>query len=365
MKSTSIYLDKLDYSTKEENIFQSSDFKITFFKYDSGIDAIKLYAKNFSFVILPFMGHQIWSYEYQGEIISQKSIFDSPLNTKKFGDTYGAFLIHCGLININGPSESEDYPIHGELPFANFKNNRIEIGEDENGEYIGITGIYEYKNSQDYYWEYIPMLKIRKNSDVLEMEIKINNKRYDELNYVFMCHMNWLGVDKSRLVYSAKKDYENFRIQDLPLIATSERERNLLNFVESIKEDPFKLDIVDFENQIFAPELCVNIKYEKDSKGFAHSMQILPDGKAYYVSFDATKLPFGLRWYCKSNEENGLGFCLPTTGSNESTKHQYEKGYFNTIPSYSSDSFKFKFGVLQENEAKNIEEKIKKIIKEE
>lgn len=141
------------------------------------------------------------------------------------------------------------------------------------------------------------------------------------------------------------------------------RIRKLSDYIKSIGNDYRKLDYLDFENQVFYPELCVNIKYSADESNMAHSMQVLKDGSACYVAFDRRRLPYGLRWYCKSSEENGLGFCLPTTGSNESTGKNREKGLFNTIKAYEEDNLYFKFGYISKSEADCIAYKINKILK--
>ena len=150
----------------------------------------------------------------------------------------------------------------------------------------------------------------------------------------------------------------------MPEEAGSEREKRLIEFVDSIKEDVFSLDKVDLSKQVFAPELCINVKYKSDSQGLAHAMQLMPEGDACYVAFDNRKLAYGLRWYCISGDENGLGFCLPTTGTNDSSKYQYENGLFNTIAPLSSDKLFFKFGYLEEKEASEMKAKIEEIIKE-
>lgn len=100
-------------------LLEDGELKATAFRYESGVCGLKIENEHCSMVVLPYMGQQIWFAEFEGRNLTQKSIFDQPLATTKFGDNYGGLLLHCGLTNINCPGDGEDYPIHGELPFAN------------------------------------------------------------------------------------------------------------------------------------------------------------------------------------------------------------------------------------------------------
>lgn len=363
MKSNShtrINIVKSMFNEKPLILIKNESFEITTFVYESGVAGLKIDNGHCNMVVLPYMGHQIWFAEFEGKKLNQKSIFDYPKDTTKFGDNYGAFLIHCGLTNINGPDEGESYPMHGELPFAKYHDNYIEIGNDSKGNYISCGGVFDYRNSQDYYYEYIPELKIYENESIANMNVQINNKRKSDLNYLYMCHMNWLAVDGSILEYSAVKN--NVKIQDLPKVGSSKRENELLEFVEKIESNPFALDKIDLNNQNFNPELCINIKYEKDDNNWSHATQVFPDGNSAYVGFNSSNLPYGLRWYCQTGDENGLGFALPTTGTNRSSKYQYENGNFNTIKGNESDFIQFKFGYLNKEETQEMSKHIKKII---
>ncbi|GIS11657.1 MAG: hypothetical protein CM15mP115_08080 [Alphaproteobacteria bacterium] len=47
--------------------------------------------------MLPFKGQQIWRAGFDGRDLTMRSMFDEPVDTQVYLETYGAFMIHCGL----------------------------------------------------------------------------------------------------------------------------------------------------------------------------------------------------------------------------------------------------------------------------
>ena len=350
------------FETRPTILISDGGLKATAFRFDTGVCGLRIENQRCNMVVLPYMGQQIWQAEFEGKSLTQKSIFDQPQNTAKFGDNYGGFLIHCGLTNINCAAEGEDYPLHGELPFADYPETYAGIGRDEKGTYLAVGGTYIYRNSQEYHWAYSPQLRLFDDSSILEMHIDIHNRRHAPLDYMFMCHMNWLAVDGSRFVYSAQKDKEHVRPDPPKLDGDSKRAVRMREFGDQVKNDPVLLEILDLKNQCFDPEMCINIRYESDSRQWAHAMQVMPEGNACYVGFRTKELPFALRWFCCTDDEKGVGIALPTTGTNHSTAYQKENGYYNTLDFDEHDSLRFDFGYLNKTQAMKMEGHIQDIL---
>ena len=256
----------------------------------------------------------------------------------------------------------EDYPLHGELPFANYQDTYTGIGRDQKGKFLVVGGTYDYRNSQEYHYSYSPQLRLYENSSVAEMHIDIYNHRQSSLDYMFMCHINWLAVEKSRIVYSAIKDRKHI-VADPPVLeGTSVRAKRMQEYAKKIIEDPTIADVLDSETQCNDPEMCINIKYESDEDGWAHAMQVMPEGDSCYVRFKTEKLPYALRWICRTGDEDGIGIALPTTGTNRSTKYQKEHHLFNTIGPKEHEELRFDFGYLNMHQTKEVKEHIDDIL---
>lgn len=364
MELTRVNFKPSFFGDRPVELLRDGALSATAFRYETGVCGLKIKNQHCSMVVLPYMGQQIWFAEFEGKNLTQKSIFDQPQATTKFGDNYGGLLLHCGLNNINCAEEGEDYPLHGELPFADYPETYTGIGHDEKGKYLAVGGTYVYRNSQEFHWAYSPELRLYDDASVLEMHIDIHNRRQSPLDYMFMCHMNWLAVDGSRLVYSAKKDKEHI-IPDPPVMdGDSPRAVRMREFSKKLLEDPTILDVLDSKTQCCDPEMCINVKYECDKNNWAHAMQVMPDGDACYVGFRTTELPYALRWFCRTGDEDGVGIALPTTGTNRSTAYQKAHGYFNTLEPGAHESIRFNFGYLKKEQADAMAAHIENILKE-
>ncbi|MEG2653692.1 MAG: DUF4432 domain-containing protein, partial [Ruthenibacterium sp.] len=195
-----------------------------------------------------------------------------------------------------------------------------------------------------------------------EMHIDIENRRACALEYMFMCHMNWLAVDGSRLVYSARKDREHIVVCPTELGDNSARANAVRAYSNRLMADPTIGDVLDSKTQCYDPEVCTTIRYEADENGWAHSMQIMPDGDACYVGFRTAELPYALRWVCRTGDEDGIGIALPTTGNNMSTAYQREHGLYNTLAPHAHDSLRFNFGYLDKEHTVQTERHIAEIL---
>lgn len=362
MQNVKVMLKKELFDYVPFSVIDDLNFTVVAFKYKSGVEGLRISNGLCSMVVTPYMGHQIWELEINGRNMTQKSIFDQPLMTDKFGDNYGAFLIHCGLTNLNGAGEGENYPLHGELPFAKYDDNIIEIGEDEKGRYLSVSGTYTYRNSQEYYYEYKPKIKLYKDNTLVNVRNEINNKRSSELKYLFMCHMNWLGVDGSKILDSVQKDENKIDVPLNDYHSESNIKSGLWDFANKVKDNPETIDTIDFKNQIFNPEFCVNVQHTPDDTNWAHALCILPENDSYYVGFNCHNIKNSVKWFCKNEDENGLGFCLPTTGNNQSSKHQYENQLYNSVKGLSSDYIEFSFGYKDVDETEYMGNHIKNIL---
>lgn len=346
MELTKINFTSAFFTDRPLELLQDGEFTATAFKYETGVCGLKIKNKHCSMVVLPYMGQQIWFAEFDGRSLTQKSIFDQPQATTKFGDNYGGFLLHCGLTNINCAGEGEDYPLHGELPFANYQKTYIGIGRDEKGKYLAVGGTFTYRNSQEYHYTYSPELRLYEGASVVEMYIDIQNHRHQALEYMFMCHINWLAIDGSHLIYSAVKDTEHIKVDPTELGGDSPRAVKIREYGKLLQKNPMLADVLDSETQCYDPEMCINIKYKADKNGWAHAMQVMPEGDACYVGFRTKELPYALRWFCRTGDEDGIGIALPTTGTNRSTAYQKQHQLYNVLAPGEHDRLRFDFGHL-------------------
>ena len=362
VKEVKINYNESFFCDREIVLAHSGEFSATAFKFSTGVCGLRIKNSKCSMVLLPYHGHQIWFAEFNGKNLTQKTIFNEPLTTKNFGDNYGALLLHCGLSAMGNPGPEDSHPLHGELPAALFTDNYIKFGTDENGDYMAAGGKFNYKNAQEYNYNYMPELRLYKDSTVARMFVDIENLRGNPMQYMCMYHINWLAVEGSRIVGSVPNDNEHIFVDPVDEGDGTERAMKLYNFGKKFIKNPELGNVLNSNTQVFDPEYCVDMRYVGDKNNWAHAMQIMPDDDACYVGWRRDEMPNGLRWYCRTSDEDGLGFALPTTGNHMGYTYNKKHGMFNVIPAHGKASLRFDFGYLNNEEAVIKENYIKEIL---
>ena len=105
--------------------------------------ALRLQNELGELVLLPFQGQQIWSAAFGGRNLTMKSMFDQPRPTRNYLETYGGFLLHCGVTAMGVPAGGDTHPLHGELPNAPYQKAWLVAGEDERA-LPGLGGEYQH-----------------------------------------------------------------------------------------------------------------------------------------------------------------------------------------------------------------------------
>ena len=121
---------------------RNGEFTVSAFRYASGIEALRVSNARGEIIVLPFKGQQIWRARFDGRDLTMKSMFDEPVDTQVYLETYGAFMIHCGLTGLGAPGPEDSHPLHGEIPNAPFQKAWLEI--DEASQRITIGGSYRH-----------------------------------------------------------------------------------------------------------------------------------------------------------------------------------------------------------------------------
>lgn len=351
------------FADRPLELVSDGELRATAFRYETGIAGLRVENARSSMVVLPYFGMQVWFVTFDGRQLSQKSMFEMPQDTTKFGDNYGGFLYHCGLNNINGPADGEDpYPMHDVLPFARYRDAYVGVGTDERGRYLAVGGTFVYRNSQELHWAYRPELRLYEGEARVRMSATVENRRTHPLDYLWMCHMNWLAVEGSRFVYSCHEDNDHVQVVPTELGGDSPRAVAIREYGQRLLADPTLADVLDSATQVYDPELCINYRYTPDADGWAHAMQVMPAGDACYVTWNMDKAPYALRWFCRTGDEDGVGIALPSTGTCHSSAYQRSHGHFNTLAPGASDRLEWSFGYLKRDEAAAMSQKIEDVL---
>ena len=356
-----INLYKEFFAENEKTLITAGELKVTLFRYSTGIEAVKLSNKKGYVTLLPFVGQQIWDMEFLGHNLVMKSIYDEPEICKDFyGESYGCFLMHCGLTAMGNPASEDTHTPHGELPIAKYKEAYILSGEDEKGKYISLSGIYSHKRAFEINYEFSPECRLYEDASTVEMTVNFTNKKDLPLEYFYLCHVNYRPIDGAKLYYTAK--HENITAHhEVPDNYPKELKDKTNAYLDKLDKDTSIMDIIDSNIQSYAPEIVFTCKYDADEEGNAHTMQLLPDGFACYVCHKPGELPFGVRWIARTEDEDALGMVLPATAQHMGYIYCKENGQEKYIMKGETVTYHIKTGILSPEESNKIKDKITKI----
>jgi hypothetical protein len=357
---TTINLAPQFFTDRERVLVDSAPLSASIFRFDSGVCGLRLENELGQLVLLPFQGQQIWSAEFGGRNLTMKSMFDEPRPTHVYLETYGAFLIHCGATAMGVPSKDDTHPLHGELPNAPYHRAYVVVGQDKKGAYIGLGGRLQYTVAFNHNYAAEPLVKLYAESTLFDVTMTITNLKRSEMELMYLAHVNFRPVDGGRLVYSAPCTPEHVRVRR----SIPSHIRPLPGYVEFIEElarHPERHNRLA-PDLLFDPEVVFSIDYLADEAGWAHSMQVHPDGSADYIRHRPDQADKGIRWISRTPDQQALGIVLPATAEPEGYVAEKAKGNLKVLPPAGTFRCAMEMGYLTPDEAESVEAKIAQLI---
>lgn len=343
--SAKLMLYRGSFIEKERIIMESGSFTASTFCYDSGIEAVRIKNKKGEFVWLPFKGQQIWCASFCGNELTMKSMFDEPTISDVYVETYGGFMLHCGMTATGHPSSPEDkHPLHGELPNIIYDSAYIEVGEDDGGKYVIAGGSLDYRRAFTIHYLATPKIKLYEDGTMFDITMTIENKRTNPMEYSYMSHVNFRSIEGAKLEYDAECVTIHKNVPDnLP----EHKAKALREYMDKLSEDSSLQNIVDSKTQVYEPEIVATYSFKPDENGWVHCKQISPDGSAFYITYRAHELPIGVRWVARTEYEDAMGMVLPTTAEHYGYTRSKASGQIKNLAGGESVTFYVKAGYLE------------------
>ncbi|MEX2541892.1 MAG: DUF4432 family protein [Trueperaceae bacterium] len=350
------------FGESERTLLRAGELSASGFRFESGVAGLRLRNELGEVVMLPFQGQQIWSASFHGRELTMRSMFDQPRATRAYLETYGGFLLHCGATAMGVPGPEDDHPLHGELPNAPYASAYLVLAEDERGRYLGLGG--RYRHTVAFACDYLakPMVRLYSGGTVLGVAIEIENLKSSPMELMYLAHINFRPVDRGRLAYTAKVAPESVRVRRT--VPSHVRPGpGYREFLEELAREPDRHHRLD-PGLAFDPEVAFSIDYLADKEGWAHSLQVHPDGAADYVAHRPDELEKGIRWICRTPDQDALGLVLPATAEPEGYAAERAKGNIKTLPGAASFRCRMLLGALTPDEARSVEARIEAIVAE-
>jgi hypothetical protein len=176
---------------------------------------------------------------------------------------------------------------------------------------------------------------------------------------MFLEHVNFCPVDGGRLVQTVMCNKESMRLRaNIPsFMEVADGYREFIKYLQGHPEKHLVLD----DGQVYDPEVVFYLNYLADEEGWSHTMQIHPDGSADLVRHRPSQLDHGVRWICRTADQQALGM-EPCTAEVEGFTAEKKKGNVKTLRGSETFQCELEIGVLTPEEAKREEALIEKTI---
>jgi hypothetical protein len=348
------------FGEAERTLVEHEGLKASTFRYPSGVCGLRLVNQVGEMTMLPFQGQQIWHLEFFGRTLTMKSMFSEPYPTQTYLHTYGGFLVHCGAVAMGVPGPEDHHPLHGELPNAPYQTVQLLVGRDERGSYLGVTGTYQYTVAFSHNYIAQPLVKFYGNSSRIHMSMHVKNLKRSEMELMYLAHVNFRPVDNGQLVYSAPCDPAHVRVRS-SIPSHVRPPVGYREFLAELEAHPEKHNLLR-PDLAFDPEAVFFIDYKTDEAGWAHSLQLHPDGSADFISHRPAQLAHGVRWISRTADQDCLGIVLPATAEPEGYSAEKAKGNIKTLPPGGEFYCEMEAGALSQPEAEEMAVKIKRIL---
>ncbi|MBC8253063.1 MAG: DUF4432 family protein [Ardenticatenia bacterium] len=362
MDTTTISLRRDFFTDKERTLVDFDGLKAVLFSYDSGVHGVRLTNEHGYIVVLPFKGQQIWNAFFHGRYLNMKTMYQEPKNTDHFLNTYGCFVMHCGPLRMGCPGPEDDHTLHGELPYADYDEAAIVVGNDEQGKYIGVTGTYDYNRAFADKYQARPVVRLHQGSALIDVSMTIENRSNYPMELMYMCHVNFRPVNQGRIVQSVAwtKDSMELRTAIPEHVKVSEE---FVDFLRQLEKNPRLTEVIRPGDE-YNPEIAFFIHRPMvDEDGWSHYMQVHPDQSADYIRYKPEELDHNTRWISRTDDQAGLGLALPATCEPEGYTAEKKKGTIKESPARSSVAFSVVAGYLEKGPAKEMEVFIGELLK--
>jgi hypothetical protein len=130
-----------------------------------------------------------------------------------------------------------------------------------------------------------------------------------------------------------------------------------LRFLNELKANPAVAEVLK-PGMAFDPEQVFFIDYLADEAGWAHSLQVHPDGTSDYIAHKPAELEKGVRWISRTPDQDCLGIVLPSTAEPEGYTAEKAKGNIKVLGAGATYKCVMEAGVLTEGETAVMQKKI-------
>jgi hypothetical protein len=345
MRTASIELRRSYFGPVEQELLTAGELSVSLFRYDSGVEAVRIRNRRGHLIVLPFMGQMIWDAVFDGVGLTMKNMFSQPLPAGGVIETYGCFAYHSGLLRNGCPSPEDSHALHGEMPCAPMDRARLLLEEDEYGPRVALVSEREYVMGFGSHYLAAPRVALRPGETLFDLEMHVKNLSMAPMDLMYICHANFALVRGGETFQGAGFTPADTCVRkSIPGHVTPTPA--YLELLEELAAHPERSRVLA-DAERYDPEQVFFIRnLRSDANGMTHMMVRRPEQDAFYMSWSLEQMPRTIRWIlCNSDQEVGA-FALPGSCEPEGYLAEKRKGNVRSLGGGQSACFQTRLGYL-------------------
>lgn len=335
---TKFNLYKDNFKTQSRVLIQNDEFTISSFRYDSGVEALKVQNSRGYLTFLPFEGLMIWEAVFDGFDLKMKNTFKQPYPGKQITDSYGPFQFHSGLLASGNPGPEDDHYAHGEFPLTPMDSAYVDVTADS----VTISSQVEYvKGFGDHYFAN-PSVTLSKGSALFDIRMYVKNlSEYQEMPLQYLTHMNYKFVEGAKITQNISDKAFELRTSIPDHIHPT---KDWLAFTDQVAKSGKLINNLD-DITHFDPEIVFFGDKLNDYVDNAKFEMKMDDQHTVEVAFNTTEFPDVTRWLMYNPDLQVAAFALPATSRTEGRTAAKKNGTLIMLKPQESRHFKVTTGL--------------------
>jgi hypothetical protein len=355
-----VHLRHALFEEKERVFLESDGVEVSLFRYDTGVEAVRLANRRGYVIVLPYFGQMLWDASFDGVRLGMGHKYPAPRPAKVIVDTYGCLAFHSGLLRNGVPGPQDDHQLHGEFSCATLESAALEFDGDDEGAFVRLTGEYEYIAGFGSHYMARPSVTLRPGSTLFDVGMSVENRGGKAMDLMYMCHINLAFVENAHIVQAAPYTSENVAVRTaIPSFVEPTSEYRAL--LEALARDPGRMERLD-PSLAYDPEQVFYLNnLRRDAAGLTHVMMRRPAGDGFVVSFSPDAFPYPARWLLRNADLQVAAIAQPSTCHPEGYLAEKSAGHVRSVAPQSSASFGVRLGYLDGAAAAKMEDAIRSL----
>ena len=353
-----IALPKVLFDEKERVFLEADGVSVSLFRYETGVEAVRLANKRGHVIVLPFLGQMLWEGAFDGVHLGLGHRFPAPRPAHVITGTYGCLTFHSGLLANGCPSPKDTHQLHGEFSCASLESASLEVGHDAAGGYVRLHGTYEFIEGFGPHYLATPSVTLRPGETRVAVAMQVKNCSYLPMDLMYMCHINMPFVPGGRILQGVASTPENVRVRTaIPAhVHPTSAYRALL---DELARDPGRMATLD-PALSFDPEQVFYVSnLPRDDAGRTQVMLRRPEGDGFFVDYDQQQFPYLVRWLYNNPDTQVAAIALPATCYPEGHAAEKAAGRVRELVPGAQAKFCVALGYLDGPAATELENKLK------